>query len=235
MAEKRKKAARGIAPGHGRYEEGVSSDGGVDASSSAAAVGAGAAGADAPPGAGTGVGVDAPSGETASADADAGASTTASADTDVSADDLRKEAEQWRDKALRAQAEFENARRRLEMRHADALLRAGERVITELLPVFDDLERAAEHIGGHSMDHAEGVIQVYRKLIGVLEKEGAFLIDPFGEPFDPAKHSAVQMRDAADVPDGTVVEVLQKGCEMGGRVLRPATVIVSTGGPKGTG
>lgn len=143
----------------------------------------------------------------------------------------RQEAGEWQDKALRAQAEFENARRRLEARHADALLRAGERVVTELLPVVDDLERAAEHLATESDQHAEGVFAVVRKLLAVLAREGVLPIDPLGEPFDLEKHNAVQTCEAAEVADGTVLEVLQKGYEMHGRVLRPAMVVVSTGGP----
>ncbi len=143
----------------------------------------------------------------------------------------RREAEEWQDKALRAQAEFENARRRLEARHSDALLRAGERVVTELLPVIDDLERAAEHIAAESEQHAEGVFAVVRKMLAVLTREGATPIDPIGEPFDMERHNAVQTRESDEVPEGTVVEVLQKGYEMHGRVLRPAMVVVSTGGP----
>ena len=143
----------------------------------------------------------------------------------------RVEAAEWRDKGMRAQAEFENTRKRLESRHADALLRAGERIVEALFPVLDDLDRAIDHAVADGSDISDGLDAVRRKLLAVLQREGCSPIDPFGEPFDPERHQAVQMRDDAEVPDQTVVEVLQKGYEMHERVLRPAMVVVSTGGP----
>jgi molecular chaperone GrpE len=143
----------------------------------------------------------------------------------------RADVEEWRDKSLRAQADFENARKRLESRHADALLRAGERIVEALLPVLDDLDRAIEHTSGDGEDIAEGLDAVRRKLLVVLDREGCHSLDPVGEAFDPSMHQAVQMREDDRVPDQTVVEVLQKGYEMHGRALRSAMVVVSTGGP----
>ncbi len=141
------------------------------------------------------------------------------------------EAREWQDKAMRVQAEFENVRRRLEARHEDALLRAGERVVSALLPVIDDLERAIDHAAGSGDEVTEGLVAVSRKLSEVIGREGCQVIDPLGDRFDPNKHNAVQMREDLEVEDHTVVEVFQKGYEMHGRVLRPAMVVVSTGGP----
>jgi molecular chaperone GrpE len=142
----------------------------------------------------------------------------------------RAEAAEWRDKSLRAQAEFENARKRNDARHADALLRASERVVTNLLPVLDDLDAAIAHAEEGS-GVAEGLGAVRRKLTDVLVREGCSEIDPVGEAFDPERHNAVQMREDDGPADQTVVEVLQKGYEMHERILRPAMVVVSTGGP----
>ncbi len=153
---------------------------------------------------------------------------------DVLASELeaaRAEAAEWRDKAARAQADFENTRKRLEARHADALLRASERVIEALFPVLDDLDRAIGHAVSDGSDIAEGIEAVRRKLLDVLGREGCQVIDPLGETFDPARHQAVQMQEDTEVADHTVVDVFQKGYEMHGRVLRPAMVVVSTGGP----
>lgn len=153
---------------------------------------------------------------------------------DVLASELeaaRAEAAEWRDKAARAQADFENTRKRLEARHADALLRASERVVEALFPVLDDLDRAVGHAVSDGSDIAEGIEAVRRKLLDVLGREGCHVIDPLGEAFDPARHQAVQMQEDTEVADHTVVEVFQKGYEMHGRVLRPAMVVVSTGGP----
>lgn len=144
----------------------------------------------------------------------------------------RAEAAQWRDAAARAQADFENTKKRLEARQADAVLRAGERVVEAILPVIDDLERAIDHAVGAGEEVAEGLSAVHRKLVEVIGREGCTVIDPLGQAFDHDKHNAVQMREDPEVPDHTVVEVFQKGYEMHGRVLRPAMVIVSTGGPE---
>lgn len=152
---------------------------------------------------------------------------------DVELETARAEAAEWRDKAARAQADFENTRKRLESRHADALLRAGERIVENLFPVLDDLDRAIGHAVADGSDLAEGMDAVRRKLLEVLAREGCTAIDPFGETFDPHRHQAVQTQEDAEMPDHTVVEVFQKGYEMHGRVLRPAMVVVSTGGPAG--
>lgn len=151
---------------------------------------------------------------------------------DAALEEARAEADAWKDRAARAQADFENTRKRLEARHADALLRAGERIVEALLPVIDDFDRAiahAEETGG--ADVADGLAGVRRKLVDVLAREGCSAIEPAGEPFDPDKHNAVQMREDTELPDHTVCDVFQKGYEMHGRVLRPAMVVVSTGGP----
>ncbi len=145
----------------------------------------------------------------------------------------RAEAAEWRDKAARAQAEFANTRKRLEATHQDAVLRASERLVSELLPVIDDLERATDHIAEQHPEMADGMVAMQRKLLGVLEKEGVGQIDPLGQHFDPNRMNAVQMREDAEVADHTVVDVFQKGYEMHGRVLRAAMVVVSTGGPSG--
>jgi molecular chaperone GrpE len=146
----------------------------------------------------------------------------------------REEAAHNLEAAARWQAEFENFRRRQSALSSEQAARAGERVVERLLPVIDDLERTIDHtIAGGDLAHLlAGVEMVDRQLVGVLEREGVEVIDPFGEEFDPNVHQAVSQREDAEVPDHTVVEVLQKGYRMPGRVLRPATVVVSTGGPE---
>jgi molecular chaperone GrpE len=148
-------------------------------------------------------------------------------------EDARAEAAQWRESAARAQADFENTRKRLEVRHADALLRAGERIVEALFPILDDLDRAIDHASTDGGDIAEGVEAVRRKLLDVLAREGCTVIDPMGAPFDPDRHHAVQTQEDVDVAGDTVIDVFQKGYEMHGRVLRPAMVVVSTGGASG--
>jgi molecular chaperone GrpE len=145
----------------------------------------------------------------------------------------RAEAEELRDRALRTQAEFENFRKRITREREDERKRASERVVTELLPALDNLERAIEHTtaGGDLKHLLTGVQAVHTQILGVLGREGVEVIDPTGEPFDPVTQQAVSQKEDASVPDGTVVEVFQKGYALGDRVVRSAMVVVSTGGP----
>ena len=144
---------------------------------------------------------------------------------------LRAEAVQMRDVAQRVQAEFENFRKRTAREREDERARAAERVVLELLPVIDNLERAIAHAAteGDESHLFDGVRAVHKQIIGVLEKEGATLIDPLGEEFDPLRHHAIAQRPDADAAEGTVIEVFQKGYEMGSRVVRPAMVVVAGG------
>jgi molecular chaperone GrpE len=145
----------------------------------------------------------------------------------------REEAGRNLETAQRWQAEFENFRRRQAAQAEDQALRAGERVVERLLPVMDDLERTIDHtLQGGDLGHLlQGVEMVQKQLVDVLAREGAEVIDPFGEEFDPHVHQAVSQREDASLPEHTVVDVLQKGLRMHGRVLRPAMVVVSSGGP----
>lgn len=138
------------------------------------------------------------------------------------------------------QAEFENYRRRQERDAAEMRGRAGERIVTELIPVLDDLDRAIGHTvasaaTGGELDHLlHGVEMVRTRILAVFAKEGVEVVDPMGTEFDPNMHQAVGQRDDPDVPEHTVIEVYQKGYLMAGRVVRPAMVIVSSGGPART-
>jgi len=155
---------------------------------------------------------------------------------DVLEDELSSalaEAAELKDRVLRTQAEFDNFRKRIAREREDERKRASERLVGEVLPVIDNLERAIEHTtaGGDLKHLLAGVEAVHTQLVGVLGKEGVEVIDPFGEPFDPTQHQAMSQREDAEVFEGTVVDVFQKGYVMGGRVVRPAMVVVSTGGP----
>ena len=138
------------------------------------------------------------------------------------------------EEAARWQAEFENFRRRQSAQAEDQALRAGARVVERLLPVIDDLDRAVDHaVGGGDMAHLlKGVEMVSKQIAEVLVREGVEVIDPFGQPFDPNLHHAVNQIEDSEVPEHTVLEVFQKGYSMHGRVLRPAMVVVSSGGPE---
>jgi len=146
----------------------------------------------------------------------------------------RAEAADLRDRVTRAQAEFDNFRKRTTRERDDERKRATERLVSELLPAIDNLERAVEHTtaGGDLKHLLAGVQAVHTQVVGILAKEGVGVIDPFGSPFDPTTHQAVSQQEDLEVPEGTVVAVFQKGYEMGGRIVRPAMVVVSTGGPR---
>ena len=141
------------------------------------------------------------------------------------------ERDDYLDQLRRLAAEFDNYKKRVAREHAEIRERANERLLTELLPVYDDLERALEAFGdGRDGDAiADGVALVQRSLWGVLEREGVSIIDPVGEMFDPHRHEAL-LSQPSDRPEGTVLEVVQRGYDLGERVLRPARVIVAGGG-----
>ncbi|MDR3687672.1 MAG: nucleotide exchange factor GrpE [Coriobacteriia bacterium] len=147
---------------------------------------------------------------------------------------LRVESAEYRDHAMRAQAEFDNFRKRITREREEERRRASERLVTELLPALDNLERAIEHTtaGGDLKHLLAGVEAVHAQILGVLGKEGVSVIDPTGEHFDPMVQQAVSQREDTSVPDGTVIEVFQKGYSLGERVIRSAMVVVSTGGPQ---
>ena len=145
----------------------------------------------------------------------------------------RREAAAHLDTAQRLQADFENYRKRVARDAEDAAKRAGQRVIGEMLPALDNLERALAHAeeAGEGSPLVDGVRMVLQQVLDVFAKEGVERIDPVGSPFDPNEQVAVGQVPRSDVPEGTVVEMYQPGYRMHSRVLRAASVVVSTGGP----
>jgi molecular chaperone GrpE len=138
----------------------------------------------------------------------------------------RDEAE---DKYLRAAAEFANARRRAELRADHEVRAAKESILGGFLPVVDDLDRALQAVpaDGEAYSWLEGFILIQRKLASTLQRQGVSVIAAEGQPFDPALHQAVIVEEADGVPSDTVVQELQKGYLLDGRVLRPAMVKVA--------
>jgi molecular chaperone GrpE len=126
----------------------------------------------------------------------------------------------------RLAAEFENYRKRVAREQESLSTRAAERVVKELLPIVDDLERALTAAEQHEEAKLEeGVRLVHRQLAGVLEREGLTEIATEGK-FDPHVHEAL-LSQPSDQDEGTVIEVLQKGYSLGDRVLRPARVVIA--------
>jgi len=171
---------------------------------------------------------------------DLGALLDADRDGGAALEAARDEAARNLATAQRWQAEFENYRKRQERDAVDLRSRAGERIITELIPVLDDLDRAIAHAVASASSGGEldvllaGVEMVRTRLLGVFAKEGVAVVGAVGDEFDPNLHHAVGQREDADAPENTVLEVYQKGYVMGDRVVRPAMVIVSAAGPTRT-
>ncbi len=131
------------------------------------------------------------------------------------------------DAYLRLAADFDNYRKRVAREQAALTERANERLLNELLPVLDDLERALQAAAAHEEAKLEeGVRLVHRALLALVTRHGLSEIDTEG-PFDPHVHEAMLAQPGDGVEEGSVLEVLQKGYRLGDKVLRPARVIVA--------
>lgn len=153
-------------------------------------------------------------------------------------DAAKQEAKDAVDRMARLQADWENFRRRVRQEREVERERAAEKLVLGLLPVLDDMERAVEHArqsdeqSDQYYQFVDGVVQVHDKMVSVLAKEGVGVIDPKGEPFEPLSHQAVGREENTEAYDETVAQVYQRGYRMGGKVIRPAMVTVTYGGPK---
>ena len=131
------------------------------------------------------------------------------------------------DRLLRLAADFENYKKRAARERAEYVALANERLLTELLPVLDDLERALAAAEEHEEAQLEeGVRLVHRSLASLLERNGVAVIPTDGK-FDPHVHEALLAQPAEDREQGDVLDVVQKGYKLGDRVVRPARVIVA--------
>jgi molecular chaperone GrpE len=146
-----------------------------------------------------------------------------------------------RDRLLRTMADMENLRRRTEREKADTARYAISNFARDVLTVGDNLRRTIEHVPTEaaSQDPAlrsflDGVELTERELLNVLERHGVTRIDPVGQRFDPNCHQAMYEVQNPDVPEGTVVDVMQAGYVIGDRCLRPALVAVAKGGARQT-
>jgi len=142
----------------------------------------------------------------------------------------RAEVEKYKDLHLRACADLDNYRKRARKEKEELLRFGNEGIIRELLPVLDNLERAVEH-ARHEQKESEGLVQgvemTVDQFLKALEKFGAVPFNALGETFDPARHEAMGQTESAEHPPNTVVQVLQKGCLLNERLLRPALVMIS--------
>ena len=144
---------------------------------------------------------------------------------------LAAERDEYLNDLKRVAAEFENFRKRAARDQADFTARANERLVKELLPVLDDLGRALEAAEKHEEAKLEeGVRLVHRQLAEVLRKEGLAEVETDGK-FDPHVHEAL-LTQPSEAPEGSVIDVVQKGYRLGDRVLRPARVVVAAATPE---
>lgn len=145
----------------------------------------------------------------------------------------KAEAAEWQDKYMRLHAEWDTYRRRMNEQREAEKVRAAEKLVSGLIPVLDDFERTIEYAQNNGEVGLLGGVQaVHNKLVDVLKKDGVVVIDPAGQAFDALEAQAVATVPDDSVPDETVAQVYQKGYKLGIKVLRPAMVTVTTGGPK---
>ena len=138
-------------------------------------------------------------------------------------DEVRREHEMY----LRALADFDNYRRRVERERTSAA-RSGKRdLIVSLLDVIDNFDRALEHIGDAPSSVAGGVQAIHRKLLGLLEAQGITPLESRGEAFNPELHEAIGSVATEQYESGTVADEVQRGYRWGDEVLRPARVRVA--------
>ena len=153
---------------------------------------------------------------------------------------LIAERDDMKDRLLRTLAEMENLRRRTEREVADARSYAVTNFARDILNSADNIHRALESVPPEARASADGALKsltegielTQRELAKTLERHGVKVVEPKGQRFDPNRHQAMFEVADTEVPSGTVVQVVQTGYVIGERVLRPALVGVSKGGPK---
>jgi molecular chaperone GrpE len=141
---------------------------------------------------------------------------------------VTKERDDYLDALQRLKAEFDNYRKRVARDQQELAARAHERLVKELVPIQDDLERALDAVAKHEEARLEeGVRLVHRSLSDLLKREGLTEVETDGK-FDPHTQEAL-LSQPSDEEEGSVIQVLQKGYKLGDRVLRPARVVISQG------
>ncbi|HUG15283.1 MAG TPA: nucleotide exchange factor GrpE [Thermomicrobiales bacterium] len=147
---------------------------------------------------------------------------------------LKADAAEMLDSLQRARAEFANYRRRIEAEQTRLRERATEQLLSRLLPVVDDFDRALRSVPEEIASNGwfEGIRLVERKLWHAVESEGVSVMESVGQPFDPSRHEAIMVDEGADAAD-TVVEEFQRGYMINDRVIRPAMVKVGAAAAPG--
>ena len=141
---------------------------------------------------------------------------------------LKEQLRQEHEMYLRALADFDNYRKRVESDATSAAQRAKRDLVLSLLELVDSFDRALQHVNDESSAIAEGVKAIYRRLQHVLEREGVTPIQSLGQKFDPRLHEAIDSVHSDEYEPGTIIEELQRGYRWGGELLRPARVRVAS-------
>jgi molecular chaperone GrpE len=142
--------------------------------------------------------------------------------------ELQRQAEENHSRFLRAQADFDNFRRRTLKEKEELAQYASLKLVGQLLPVLDNFQRALQTgEGADSASFTKGIEMIYRQLSQVLEEEGLKPMEPVGQPFDPELHQAIMQVESDEYEEGVVVEVVQPGYRLKDKVIRPAMVKVS--------
>lgn len=176
---------------------------------------------------GLGDGATTPEPQAAQTGGDTGGETKAGAELQQDLDQARSENEELKDRLVRAQADFENYKRRMQREKEELAVYANQKLILNLLPVLDNLERALTTAASPGDEKLrQGVELTARSFRELLGKEGITAIEAVGQPFDPNVHEAVMTEESTEQEDGTVLFEFQKGYRLGDRVIRPSMVKV---------
>ncbi len=139
------------------------------------------------------------------------------------------QAKESQDALLRLRADFENIKKRLEKDKVEAIKFANERLLIDILPIVDNLDRAMASLSeGHDPEKVKQGLEIAQKeLHEVLEDYGVKVLQSVGEEFDPKFHEAVATVESADAKDGQVVDEIQRGYTLNGRLIRPSRVRIA--------
>jgi molecular chaperone GrpE len=158
-----------------------------------------------------------------------GSASTPAATEQADTETLRRERDALQDRLLRTAAEFDNYRKRVERERRELSEYAGADILTDMLPIIDDLERALQAAAGSEAEsYRRGVELIHKQMADLLRKRGVKVIEAVGTQFDPRYHEAVMQETSNDHREGEVIAELRRGYTLGDRLLRPATVKVAT-------
>jgi molecular chaperone GrpE len=145
----------------------------------------------------------------------------------VEVEELKEDLRRGQESYLRAMADFDNYRKRVERDRASAIKAGKIDLIRQLLDVLDNFERALQHMDGAPSSAVRGVKAIHRQLVGILEGQGISSFESLHERFDPAIHEAVGSIETNRYPPDTIVEEIHRGYRWGKDLLRPAQVVVA--------